>query len=134
MSNVLINGANQIEYVSFRANNAAEMAQKIREWLLANGALNIWDIDLSAIGAAPNFQCTLIAADVAGGEGSISVQADQVAVDVVGGVGTVDPTALAEQISAAIVNVDTLGATLYKMISAGGGAGPQWMALALRES
>lgn len=114
-------------YVGFRANSAAKMAQLLTQWLADNGGQSVMDIEISATGAAPNFFCTLVAGDPGTTE---SVLASQAVVVAVGGVGQVDTAAMIAEVQAAVRALAPVP-FVYKIVSAGGGAGPHWMAVAL---
>lgn len=117
-------------YVSFQANNAAEMAQKLTEWFISNPTLVIWDIELNASGAAPVFLCTLTVGDINGG-GALVLLASFANVEVVGGQGQLDAEAMATEIGV-LVRASAPGADgLNKVVHAVGGFGPHWMAIAL---
>lgn len=117
--------------VAFRANSAAEMQARLTQWFVDNPALFVWDIQLVATGAAPNFLCLLTVGSVAGT--GTSLVANTAYVNVIGGVGTLDAPAMAAELGAAVRATAAEANTVFKSVSAGGGFGPNWMAIALRD-
>lgn len=116
-----------LNYIAVRANDAEEMLTKLTA-LLPSLEGSIIDIDLKGCGAGPKFMACLTIAD--GSEGNSPVVTGlNAAFIVVGGSGGIDPIALAAQLAA---EVRAVGSTdLYKVLMACGGAGPNWMGLAM---
>lgn len=119
--------AGGVQLIAVRANNAPEMKLKIEQALVPLGAISIWDLQLVADGAAPNFLALIT---LAGGEGSglpvPRVDADTISVATAT---AIDPIELQEQITAEVI-ANGNGETLWKAVSAGGGFGPHWMSVA----
>lgn len=116
-----------VDYVLIRANNAQEMQAALNQWLADNPALYVWDIDLNGGGAAPRFSCALTVGAAVGTGFPVQASGSQFLVR--GGMGTPDAVANAEAMKAYIAA--EAGSSIYKVVSAGGGAGPNWMAVAL---
>lgn len=114
-------------YVVFEANNAAEMQQKLRDWIADNGALFLWDAELVGGGGAPRFACALTVGGAEGGGGSINPQVNTIQAYAQGGMDPIPPTTLSASLVAAIQN-DTI---LLKSLVATGGGGPHWMEVAI---
>lgn len=124
------NGTPNPSYAAFEADNAAEMALLINEFFEEQAAeQGVWDIELNATGAAPKFLCTLTVGDAEGGAAAPNFLANQCQVRVQGGIGQVDPVEMAREL--AITVRGSGDTTLCKIVAAGGGAGPHWMAIAL---
>lgn len=119
-------------FVGFRANSAAEMAAIVTEWIIANPTLFIWDIQLVATGAAPEFLCTLTVGNNVG-SGSQVLPTEFAYVTALGGVSRVDALAMVAELQAEVRATAPDSTVMYKAVSTGGGFGPHWMAIALRD-
>lgn len=118
-----------LQYIRVRANNPDEMLLKLEQAAAALNPANvsIIDFELFATGAAPNFLAMLVAADATGN--TPGVDPSDVGFVVAGGIGGLDPIPLCSDVAAQVV---AAGASeLNKLVSAGGGAGPHWMAAAI---
>lgn len=118
-----------VDYVAVRANNAAEMQQKLAA---AAAALDpeaqvILDFELQATGAAPHFLGILSVGESGGNMPEAAPDAVQFIV--LGGIDNVDPEELPPALTAAVLAAGPNA--LYKFLMAGGGAGPHWMAAAM---
>lgn len=114
-----------LNYVVVRANSAAEMVQKLQA---AAATLDvIADLELESSGAAPHFVATLV--DTSEVTSVPSLSGSAAAFLCLGGIGGIDPLALVEELQAQIIALGT--AVIYKVLIAGGGAGPHWMALVI---
>lgn len=121
--------ASNSDLLAVRANNAPEMKVKLEAALTAAipSALQIWDLQLVADGAAPNF---LALVTLAGGEGSgLPVPRTAISTTRVATADAIDPIELSEQIAADLI-ANGNGQSLWKAVSAGGGFGPHWMSVA----
>lgn len=122
--------ASSVALVGVRANNAPEMRLKLEQALAANAAVGaVWDLQLVGNGAAPNFLAMLTLAPLAGGEGP-NVPHVAIADVAVATATAIDPIELSEQIGAELIANGT-GEAIWKAVSAGGGFGPHWMAVAI---
>lgn len=117
-----------LQYVRVRANNAAEMQLKLAQAAAALNPANvsIVDMQLFACGAAPNFLAMLTVADAGN---TTAVDPSNVGFVVEGGVGGIDPIPLCASVAQQVIAANA--SVLNKMVSAGGGAGPHWMAAAI---
>jgi len=119
------------DYVVVRANNAAEMQQKLTAAAAALDPITqaIVDFQLAATGAAPNFLAMLTVAEL--NSASVpEIVTDTARFLVVGGIGGLDPVALTAELAAQVRGVVSPD-NLFKMVTVGGGAGPHWMAAAI---
>lgn len=118
-----------VAYVRVRANNAAEMQAKLAAAAAALPAgSSIVDFELFGTGAAPNFLAMLTVAQE-GSNDMPDVDPSAAGFSVLGGLDTVDPIPLCPALAAAVRA--TGNTVINKMVTAGGGVGPHWMAAAL---
>lgn len=118
-----------LQYIRVRANNPDEMLLKLEAAVAAlnPGLVSIIDFELFATGAAPNFLAMLVAANAVGGTPALAP--NNIGFVVAGGVGGLDPIPICSSVAQQVI---AAGASeLNKMVSAGGGAGPHWMAAAI---
>lgn len=113
--------------VAFKAGSAAEMQAKLEQWLADNPTAIIFDMDLNGAGAGPTWVVTLTIG-VDGASPSVQITASDVTVFATGGINTVSPRELAQRVNEF---ADGQNVTVNKLVSAGAGAGPHWMAVAL---
>jgi len=117
-----------LQYIRVRANNPDEMLLKLEAAAAALNPANvsIVDFELFATGAAPNFLAMLVAADAGN---TPVVDPSNVGFVVAGGIGGIDPVPLLSQVAQQVIAA--AAGEVNKMVSAGGGAGPHWMAAAI---
>lgn len=113
------------EYVELQANSAAEMQTLLDAWIADNQEALLLDIELNGTGAAPTFLLTLTVGEANGG---VNPEVPQVQGIVIGGNRQLDTQEMAAAITEIISNASE---GVYKVVSAGGGFGPHWMAVAL---
>src|SRR3972149_3682411 len=128
-SALTMSGQDTAAYLAVRANNAAEMQQKLELAIAAiDPDLRIWDLQVVGCGAAPNFLAllTIASAEGAGIMSTPSAFPPDLSVAVAT---AVDPVELGESMEAALDAA--AGQTFWKVVNSGGGFGPNWMAITL---